>query len=192
MPASLPRSSDRWWLTLLAASALLGAISWLAYVCWRDPGVPFLSERGAAQWIVYPSPFMTAVRPAIVIGGEFRKRFALAALPAEATLSLRALRRCEVRLNGHPVALGEAANWKREARADVAELLREGENQIVATVLNQPGPPALWLTLIHSGGRVVSDADWEVSIAGSSVRAATRRRIDGSRISTGAWGRSMG
>jgi hypothetical protein len=135
-------------------------------------GVPYLSEEWPAQWIVYPSPVQLGARPAIEVGAVFRRRFALDAVPAEATLSVRVFRRCEVRVNGQPVALAETANWKEAGRADVTALLREGENKIVASVQNQYGPPALWLALIHTGGRVVSDAEWEASLAGATWRPA--------------------
>ena len=108
----------------------------------------------------------------------FRRSFLLDRVPIRATLTIRALKRYEVALNGvtADVSTPPKPNWKDVTELDVAGMLRPGTNQIAVTVLNRDGPQALWLSLEAGSFKLYSDRDWEVSLEGSgwhNVRLAS-------------------
>ncbi|MBW2666574.1 MAG: tetratricopeptide repeat protein [Deltaproteobacteria bacterium] len=153
---------------------VLAAIAW---ACLSDPDVPFLADHGEAEWIVFPQPPTPAVRPAVALEAHFTRRFELRSQPDTAQLSVRGFRAFAVSINGRPaLASAEGANWKRASGGSVAELLRQGENEISVVVRNHRGPPALWLELRANEQWIASDAGWEVTLAGSTLRPARLAR----------------
>jgi tetratricopeptide (TPR) repeat protein len=92
--------------------------------------------------------------------------------PATAHMSIRAMRRAEMKINGIPVQFPPISNWKKIATIDVASLLHRGTNVIEARVFNHNGPPALWLSLTMEGLSLRSDETWQTSFTGSSWRRA--------------------
>ncbi len=160
-------------LCSLAMAAIAGALGfwWMAT---GSRSVMFLSRRGPAEWIVYPLPASLSTRPAVVLDADFRRRFTLARAPRLAPLRWRALTQCAITVNGSRVATpGEShSNWKHVRQLDVANLLRAGPNEILVSVRNSQGPPALWLWLTADDQSVVTDTSWEVSQAGAVSQQA--------------------
>jgi hypothetical protein len=182
--------------SLALAAAIAAGAGWLSWQALRDPEIPWLARSPRAEWILYPAAPTTAAHPAIPLDAVFRRTFVLPRRPRAARLEVRCFRRCRVALNGAPLPLPEAANWKDVRAGDPAPLLREGSNLILVRVANDSGPPALWLALATSdrspgppepastgspepapppaadGRRMASDARWEVSLAGAAWRPA--------------------
>jgi tetratricopeptide repeat protein/dolichyl-phosphate-mannose-protein mannosyltransferase len=181
---------------LAALAASIGTLAWQAL---SDPAVPFLAGYPGAEWIVYPTPASALPQPGVELDALFRRRFVVAptpttksgrtgsssgdrfldraARPANATLRVRWLRRGEVRLNGALLAVSPPdGDWKRAVeapRAELAHLLRSGENVVEVRAWNASGPPAAWLSLTGEGLRVATDRSWEASLAGASWRPAS-------------------
>lgn len=166
------------WL-LPALLALCAGGGWLAVKALRDPGTPFLAARAGASWILYPTPPAALPQPGVEVDAVFRRAFVLDRRPPAAALRVLWYHRGAVWLNGTLVAASAPErSWKSPLEADVARLLRPGENRIVARVVNGSGPPALWLSLDversdgPGGTGLGTDAGWEASLAGASWRPA--------------------
>ncbi len=155
-------------LALLGVAFLCSA--WLAWQSLRNPEIPFLSRLAPAEWILYPTPPTSSAQPEVEIETVFRKSFTLDRAPAAATLRTRFYRQGRVLLNGEPLSLSSAANWKRPRTADIS--LRPGRNEIQVEVVNGFGPPALWLAIEGEGLSLESDGTWEASLAGAAWRPA--------------------
>jgi tetratricopeptide (TPR) repeat protein len=148
------------------------AMSLLAWFAWKDPAINFLPRDRRAQWIVFPTAVDAHAHWFASLDATFRREFVLTNRPATTHLSICAMRRAEVKINGIAVHFPPNRNWKKLVTAEVAELLHAGTNVIEARVFNHNGPPALWLTLITDQLSLRSDKNWEVSFAGSSWRQA--------------------
>jgi tetratricopeptide (TPR) repeat protein len=148
------------------------AISVLAWFAWRDLAINFLPRDRRAEWIVFPVAIDARAHWFASLDTTFRREFVLTDRPATARLSIRAMRRTEVKINGAPVRFPPNRNWKEITSVDIAEQLHAGTNVIEARVFNHNGPPALWLTLTTGQLSLSSDKTWEVSFAGSSWRQA--------------------
>jgi 4-amino-4-deoxy-L-arabinose transferase-like glycosyltransferase len=123
---------------------------------------------GPANWIVAPvAPRMGAQVPAD-LETTFERR--LDPGPEARTLTVRALGRATVTLNGRVVARPTdfPASWKQALTIDVVDALRPGTDTLRVSVVRSTGPAALNLTLDATG----TDEDWVASIAGSNPRAA--------------------
>ncbi|HEU5248017.1 MAG TPA: glycosyltransferase family 39 protein [Candidatus Udaeobacter sp.] len=148
------------------------AMSVLAWVACNDPGINFLQRDKRAEWIVFPTAVDTHAHWFASLDTTFRREFVSTNQPRAARLSVRAMRRAEVKINGIPVRFPPKNNWKEITSTDVTEQLRAGTNVIEARVFNHNGPPALWLTLTTDQLSLGSDGSWEASFAGSSWRQA--------------------
>jgi tetratricopeptide (TPR) repeat protein len=152
-------------LLLGAVAAALVGLGWFA---WRSPHSRFLPPDPAAEWVHYPVAPQVAGSLRYQQHAEFRHTVTLAEAPTWARLRVRAFRACSVRLNGRDVDLPTAQRWKQVRTCDVATLLRAGTNDVRAVVLNDVGPPVLWLSLEGPGWSVRSDGDWQVSLDGAA------------------------
>src|SRR5437773_4844140 len=153
--------------------ALAGVtMSILAWIEWHDPAINFLPRDRRAEWIVFPGAVDAHAHWFAHLDASCRREFVLASPPSRARLSLRGMRRAEVKINDVPVRSQPNRNWKEIASIDVGEQLHTGTNLIEARVFNHNGPPALWLTLITAQLSLRSDQSWEASFAGSSWRHA--------------------
>jgi tetratricopeptide (TPR) repeat protein len=148
------------------------AMSLLAWFAWKDPAINFLPRDRRAEWIVFPTAVDAHAHWFANLDATFRRQFVLTDRPTTTHLSICAMRRAEVKINGIAVHFPPNRNWKKIVTAEVAELLHAGTNVIEARVFNHNGPPALWLTLITDQLSLRSDKSWEVSFAGSSWRQA--------------------
>ena len=144
------------------------AVSVLAWFAWRNPAINFLPRDRRADWIVLPTVADPHAHWFANLDATFRRELVLTNRPGTAPLSVRAMRRAQVKINGTPVDFPANSNWKKMASVDVAEQLHAGTNVIEARVFNHNGPPALWLTLTTDQLSLRTDQSWEVSFAGSS------------------------
>ncbi len=156
------------WITAFAGVAV-SALTWFA---WNDPGINFLPRDTRAEWIVFPAAIDARAHWFTSLDATFRHEFVLTDQPQSAPLSIRAMRRAEIKINGTPIQFQPNRNWKKVVRVDVAQQLHAGTNVIEARVFNHNGPPALWLTLAANQSSLHSGEGWEVSFAGSSWRHA--------------------
>lgn len=108
------------------------------------------------------------------LAGVFRRSFVLSEKPAAATLSWRLLKDGNVVVNHFVIAPPASSlhNWKTTAQADIASYLRTGTNEIFVETTNSLGPPAVSLRLDAGSFRLESDESWQVSVSGSTERAA--------------------
>jgi 4-amino-4-deoxy-L-arabinose transferase-like glycosyltransferase len=145
-------------------------------MCARNETIFFLSARDGAEWIIYPKPAETAPHDTLPITAHFRQSFTLAALPANATLTVRAFKDAAVAINGREVgnARSPGRNWKSPSSAEVAGLLQQGTNEINAWVTNSVGPPALWLRLEGDRLSLGTSEGWQVSLSGTGWQGARR------------------
>jgi len=148
------------------------AVSLLVWIVRNDPGINFLSRHRHVEWIVFPAAVDARAYGFASLDATFRREFTLEKQPVAAQMSLRAMRRAEVKINSTPVQFPPISNWKKIATIDVASLLHRGTNVIEARVFNHNGPPALWLSLTTEGLSLRTDETWETSFTGSSWRRA--------------------
>jgi tetratricopeptide (TPR) repeat protein len=149
----------------------LAAFWWL---CTRDPKIDYLPEYPGAQWVIYPHPPVARVHIIADLSTEFRRSVALKAAPAKATISVRALHRFQLAINGQPVPPPSTSpsNWKTATEFDVTRLLHAGTNDISVTAINEKGPPALWFLLDADSLQVGSDTEWDASLMDAVWRKA--------------------
>jgi len=148
------------------------AVALLAWIARTDPGINYLPRHQGADWIVCPTPADSRAHWSASLDAKFRREFVLPQKPASARLSLRAMRRAEVKVNGASIQLPQNGNWKNVSEAAITEQLRQGANIVEVRVFNQNGPPALWAILSSDQLTVRTDQTWETSFAGSSWRNA--------------------
>src|SRR5882724_3701557 len=148
------------------------AVALLAWIVRTDTAINYLPRNGDADWIVFPTAVDARAHWYASLDATFRREFILPLRPETARLSLRALRRAEVKVNGVSIQLPQNRNWKNVSDVAIAEQLHEGANVIEVRVFNQNGPPALWLVLSTDQLNVRTDKNWETSFAGSSWRKA--------------------
>jgi tetratricopeptide (TPR) repeat protein len=142
---------------------------WLART---DPAINYLPRHRQADWIVFPAAVDARAHWYASLDATFRREFILPHNPAAARLSLRAMRRAEVKVNGVSIQLPQNRDWKNVSGVFITEQLREGANVVEVRVFNDNAPPALWLVLSTDQLNVRTDENWKVSFAGSSWRNA--------------------
>src|ERR1700752_2907038 len=152
------------WIAVFAGIA----VSVLAWFAWQNPAINFLSPDRRTEWIVLPTAADPPAHWFANLDATFRREFVLTNQPGTARLSVRAMRRAEVKINGASVHFPANSNWKKMASGDAAEQVHAGKNVIEARVFNHNGPPALWLTLTTDQPTLRTDQSWEVSFSGSS------------------------
>jgi len=118
-----------WHRGILIFAFIGAAMLILAWVARTDPAVSFLPRDRGADWIVFP----TAVDARGHLGGgvdaTFRREFVLSNRPAMARLSIRAMRRVEVKINDALVLSQPGRNWKENTSIDVSEQLHAGQTR---------------------------------------------------------------
>lgn len=149
----------------------------LCILIWKtqfSSSTAYLPRRGHAEWILYPAPTRLGPRRALPFVTRFYRAFQVNAVPASASLHVRALRSAQVWLNGQNIseAVVTPAMWKQGTRMDVAARLRRGENVLIVEVENSTGPPVLWLDLALDEKQIVTDTNWSASLAGGPWRPA--------------------
>lgn len=166
------QSRPRTWPLVAVASILLATAMLFAWACYFNPRVNYLAEHGPADWIVAPTPGALML-PTIPMDAEFRRNLTIPLAPTEAEATLRAFRRCTLKINGQTVPDDwPESRWKEGHAIAVGKFLRQGENEIVAVVTNTDGPPAFWFSLNGDNFNLISDASWEASLAGGPWQKA--------------------
>jgi hypothetical protein len=148
--------------------------------CSGDPAIPFVIDRNDAPWIMFPHPptglMGLAPRDAPPVT-SFRRSVSLPAAAApDAIVTLRALRRFALHLNGRRIAASgdDDVRWRRWQRVDLGPWLRAGDNEIRIDVTNPTGPGLLAL---HSEGLAEplgGEAGWSASFDDGPARRAVR------------------
>lgn len=167
---------------LIAVTIVLiggGFFAWLWYLAALKRDIYFLQHRPPAEWILYAKPPSGSAHPSAELSTVFRRTVVLNGSTGSALLSVRAMKRWSLSLNGAELepATTPAANWKTATTINVAGKLHPGTNELAVTVFNSNGPPALWLVLETNEGTVASGPDWEASLLGASwckVRLASQ------------------
>jgi len=154
---------------MVLAGLAVGALAWIACT---DAAINYLPRYRGADWIVFPTPADSSAHWSASMDATFRREFVLPHKPVSARISLRALRRAEVKVNGVSIQLPENHNWKNVSDVEIREQLREGANIVEVRVFNQNGPLALWAILSADQLTVRTDQSWETSFVGSSWRNA--------------------
>jgi hypothetical protein len=168
--------------TRLIELAMVGVGSMLvAILGWqtvhRNPDVGILMPERGARWIRYPHGPRVGTRAAVDLETIFERSFDLASAPDRASLHIVAFRSAAARINGRPLDLQlSSTDWKRGSRIDVSPFLQAGTNRIEVAVVNDRGPPAVWLHLDADGTVAASDESWESSLSGATRLHAVAAR----------------
>lgn len=174
-PGALGRLQIGAWLLLVALCALL-VVRGVAF----SDDVPFLSEGDTGAWIgapIRPTADLIAVMPDAPPTATFVRRFDGRPTSEPVHLRGRAFRAVEITLNGERVAVrGDGVGWKRPFDVNVGPLLREGRNELRASVRNVHGPPLLQLAVDGDGLRIETDEQWQVVTHRGNPVAAVRAR----------------
>jgi tetratricopeptide (TPR) repeat protein len=167
------RALDRRAVAVVAVGLLL-SIGGLWWFCARNSQIPFLPSSAGAQWIVCPMSPDAVEHDAAKLFATFRRSVKIGSVPGSATLRVAAFTQGVVIINGQVVdAIRlEERDWKKIRIAEVSKYLRAGENEILVTVTNSLGPPAVWLELDAGGQSFGSDREWEVSMLNGSWQKA--------------------
>lgn len=91
------------------------AMSILAWMAWKNPAINFLRYDRRAEWIVFPAAVDAHAHWFASLDATFRREFDLAGQPSAAALSIRAMRRAEVKINGNPVRFPRTVVGKRSS-----------------------------------------------------------------------------
>jgi tetratricopeptide (TPR) repeat protein len=166
---SVLQSWHRAIIIVILAGLAVAVLAWIAHT---DPAINYLPHHRNADWIVFPTAVDARGHWFASLDATFRREFILPHKPAAARISLRAMRRAEVKVNGVSIQLPQNRNWKNVLDVAITEQLHDGANIVEVRVFNQNGPPALWLLLSTDQLTVQTDQSWEVSFAGSSWRNA--------------------
>src|SRR5437870_5040717 len=112
-----------WHRAILIGAFAVVATSVLARIAWTDPAINFLTRHKRAEWIVFPAAVDARAHWFASLDATFRREFELTNQPRSAHLSVRAMRRAEVKINGTQVPLPSDRNWKKIGTAEVTSQL---------------------------------------------------------------------
>ncbi len=171
--SAFAKHPDRWTAAALAAVLLAIGGGWW-WETNRGKDIAYLSGRPPAEWIVFDSPPHGIIHYNTVLEWKFRRSWVAPSTPSSASLSVRALKFYSVTLNGTilPMPAEIKSGWRDVVTWDVTGQLRPGTNELMVSVFNTNGLPALWLALATDGSLMPSDTNWEVSLAGCGWRKA--------------------
>ena len=130
-------------LGLLGLALLLAAL--LVQRALHDPAQAVLLNEGGAEWIRWDEPPFPGAHWSRNRSTSFRVELEIGAVPERAILAVKAFRSWGIFINQKRLERGarEPAPWIRAERVDLAPVLRPGRNELVLTVDNANGPPAL-------------------------------------------------
>src|SRR6266511_3976895 len=96
------------WITAFAVLAM----SLLAWIARTDPAINFLPSDKRAEWIVFPAAVDAHAHSFASLDATFQCEFTLTERPATAHLSICAMRRAEVKINGTSIGFPPTRGWK--------------------------------------------------------------------------------
>src|SRR5262249_24065918 len=114
MPALKP-----WHRAILVIAVAVLAVSLLAWIARHDSAINFLPGDRRAEWMVFPAAPDARAHWFASFDTTFRREFFLPKQTA-AILSVRAMRRAEIKINGASIRFEPNRNWKEVATTDVA------------------------------------------------------------------------
>jgi Flp pilus assembly protein TadD len=154
---------------LLVISSALGALGWFWWSATERTKISFLPAMAGAEWIIYPKPPEGRIQPPIELATVFTRTFVLNEVPTNPTLKVAGYHKYSINLNGQAVDNPQKPgnSWKNPDLFVPAKFLRLGTNEIVVTIRNTNGPPALWLLLKTDKFSLGTDQTWEASHAGA-------------------------
>jgi Flp pilus assembly protein TadD len=154
---------------LLVLSSALGALGWLWWSATERSNISFLPTLPRAEWIIYPKAVEGPIHPHIELGTIFSRSFVLQAVPEQSTLRISGFHHYSISLNSQTLNEPQqrGRSWKDPDLFAPSSFLHPGTNEILVTVANSNGPPALWLLLTAGNFSLKSDESWEASHAGA-------------------------
>jgi Flp pilus assembly protein TadD len=154
---------------LLFFSSVLGALAFLWWNATQRSKTSFLPAMADGQWIIYPKAAEGHLHVSLELATVFTRSFVLDEVPANANLKISAFHNYSISLNGQTVDNPQqrGRSWKNPDLFISSKYLHRGTNEILVTVRNTNGPPALWLTLSGGNFCLKSDETWEASYAGA-------------------------
>src|SRR5207244_182683 len=110
-----------------------------------SPRVVFLFPKPGAKWIGFDEPFRFAPRQASHVMARFRKTIAIDQVPQSAILTVYALQRATVNLDGNILSPSDPNphDWKTPFVLNLTNRLVPGSHVLEIEVLNKDGPVAL-------------------------------------------------
>lgn len=156
---------------LILSGLAIGALVLITFIWSKatfNSDINFLTSHSRAEWIVYPEVPTGGVRSSLGLSATFRRLFVLSHVEKDARISIRAMKRWNLSINGVPVnANAPNSKWKEATEFTVNTQLHPGTNEIAVMVFNSNGPPALWLSLSADEPLVTTDSRWTVHVLDS-------------------------
>jgi len=177
----------RWGLVLAVP---LTVFLLLFCLCRFDAAIPYLSSLDVGEWIIDPRPFSGGRHSPERLATVFQRAFIVPELHPPMRLRFRAFRSCVVSVNDAPVSLtpSDDRDWKSVTELDVTGLVQQGTNVLRVSVVNDFGPPALWLRLEAASSLICgTDESWKIVSEDSNYYPAqlARSSLDPVGIDTG-------
>jgi hypothetical protein len=160
------RVSASWQRPLVVCVALLGGLAVLggveAFRLLNDPNVFFLRAEDSAEWIRLDQPFLLTAYDATPTGLGFEHAFHTDQAVNGARLTVRAFRRCIVKLDAARIYVGpeNLDDWQEPRDVRLPDPLRPGDHVLQITVLNRDAQPCLLAYSDKLG--IHTEAGWTV------------------------------
>lgn len=148
---------------------VLGVLLFLVGVrqIWFDPKISLLVSEEGAQWIRFRESFQLPIHWSEQLTTSFRYRLNGEAVPVDAILTVRAMKRAAVYIDNHLIfrSPDDLQQWKVPHNINLSSYSRQDAHELRIDVLNENGPPAL-LAYCNALG-IRSGDQWEASKDGS-------------------------
>jgi hypothetical protein len=133
---------------------------------WTDPDIILLVPEGGAQWVRYREPSKWNAYFPERLSTTFRYLFPVGHIPEKAILTLCAMKKAEVYLNGSLLVTlrADPKQWKEPHLVNLATRLVKGKNELRIVVVNENGHPVVLAYCSSLGIR--SGDQWEASYDG--------------------------
>jgi len=154
---------------VLALSSLFACLEMIS----SNPEISLISNDGPAKWIRPDLPVNLGIWKDEYPTASFRRFFTLSGvIPSEAVLTIRAMKRAEVYLDGRLISPLDAGleEWKKDKVIKLSPVPAAGEHELLIMVLNRLGPP---LVIVRSDALGLhTGEDWEASVDGITWKRA--------------------
>jgi len=111
----------------------------------NDPKIFFLRAEDSAEWIRLDQPFLLSAYASTPTGLQFEHAFHTDQAVNGVRLTVRAFRRCIVRLDAATIYVGQENldDWQEPRDIRLPDSLRPGDHLLQITVLNRDAQPCL-------------------------------------------------